>query len=228
MRKFAEMRSFVNVFQPEVEELYKHAFYLKGKWCNDYFRNKNPIVLELGCGKGEYTIKLAEQDPNTNFIGMDIKGARIWSGASYAIDHNLNNVAFIRSRIEMINSFFDPDEINEIWLTFPDPQLKRRRNKKRLTGSLFLQMYRQFLRADGTVHLKTDNRELFEYTRSLVTYNHFRLLQETEDLYNSEISGPARDFRTYYENQFLEKGMKIYYLKFCLGHEKEIEETSFE
>jgi tRNA (guanine-N7-)-methyltransferase len=226
--KFAEMQSFENVFQPGVEELNKHAFYLKGKWCKNYFGNNHPIMLELGCGKGEYTVKLAEQDPHINFIGMDIKGARIWTGARYAMDHNLNNVAFIRSRIEFINSFFDPDEINEIWLTFPDPQLKRKRNKKRLTGSIFLNMYKQFLIDGGTVHLKTDNRELFEYTGSLIMYNHFRLLQKTEDLYNSEISGPARDFRTYYENQFLEKGMKIYYLAFSLDHEKEIKEPSVE
>lgn len=218
------MKTFENVFQPGVEELSDQGFHLKGKWRKNYFRNDHPIVLELGCGKGEYTVHLAEQDTDRNFIGMDIKGARIWTGARYAIDHNLNNVAFIRSRIEFINSFFDADEINEIWLTFPDPQLKRRRNKKRLTGSLFLKMYRQFLADGATVHLKTDNEELFEYSRRLILHNHFRILNQTEDLYNSDISGPARNFRTYYENQFLEKGMKIYYLTFSLDYEKEIEE----
>jgi tRNA (guanine-N7-)-methyltransferase len=222
------MKSFENVFQAGIQELFEHAFFLKGKWCKNYFGNNHPIVLELGCGKGEYTVKLAEQDPNINFIGMDIKGARIWTGARYAIDHNLKNVAFIRSRIEFIGSFFDRDEIHEIWLTFPDPQLKRKRNKKRLTGSLFLNMYREFLVDGGTVHLKTDNRELFEYTRSLLMHNHFRLHQETEDLYNSEISGPARDIRTYYENQFLEKGMKINYLVFSLNYGKEIKEPFVE
>lgn len=228
MRKFTEMKSFINVFQPGIEELYKDDFFLKGKWCKDYFRNNHPIILELGCGKGEYTVRLAEKDPNINFIGMDIKGARIWTGARYAIDHRLNNVVFIRSRIEFVNSFFDRDEIHEIWLTFPDPQLKRKRNKKRLTGSLFLNMYRQFLADRGIVHLKTDNRELFEHTRNLLNYNQLRLLQETEDLYNSEITGPAKEIRTYYENQFLEKGMKINYLAFSLNHEKEIKETPFE
>jgi tRNA (guanine-N7-)-methyltransferase len=226
LHKFAEIKSFENVFQPGIEELYKNTFYLKGNWSKNYFRNNHPIFLELGCGKGEYTVKLAEQEPNINFIGMDIKGARIWTGARYAIDHNLINVAFIRSRIEFINSFFETNEISEIWLTFPDPQLKRKRNKKRLTGSIFLNMYKQFLVDGGTIHLKTDNGELFEYTRILLMYNHLRLLHETEDLYNSEILGPARDIRTYYEKQFLEKGMKINYLAFSLDHEKEIKEPS--
>ena len=222
------MKSFENVFQSGIEGLYKHAFILKGKWGENYFRNDHPIVLELGCGKGEYTVKLAEQNPKSNFIGMDIKGARIWTGARYAVDHNLNNVAFIRSRIEFINAFFDRDEINEIWLTFPDPQLKRRRNKKRLTGSVFLQMYRKLLVDGGTVHLKTDNVEMFEYTRNLITYNHFKLLHVTTDLYSYDITGPARDIRTYYEKQLLQKEMNIFYLAFSLNHEKEIKETSVE
>lgn len=222
------MKTFENVFQPGIEELYQHGFILKGKWRENYFRNDHPVVLELGCGKGEYTVKLAEQNPKSNYIGIDIKGARIWTGARYAIDHNLNNVAFIRSRVEFINSFFDRDEINEIWLTFPDPQLKRRRNKKRLTGSVFLQMYIRFLTDGGTVHLKTDNEEMYEYTRSLIAYNHFKILQGTTDLYSSDIYGPARDIRTYYENQFLKKGMKIFYLAFSLKHEKEIKEPSVE
>jgi len=228
LKKFAEMKSFENVFQPGIEEISKHAFILKGKWGKDYFRNNHPIILELGCGKGEYTVKMAEQYPENNFIGMDIKGARIWSGARYAVEHKLNNVAFIRSRIEFINSFFDRDEINEIWITFPDPQLKRRRNKKRLTGSIYLQMYRQLLVDQGTIHLKTDNKEIFEYTSNLIQYNHFRILQVTTDLYSSDISGPAWDIRTYYENQFLQKGMKIFYLAFSLNHEKEINEPTIE
>lgn len=228
LRKFAEMGSFDNVFQPGIDELHKHAFDLKGKWNTDYFGNDHPVILELGCGKGEYTIKLAELYQQFNFIGMDIKGARIWTGARYAIEHNLKNVAFVRSRIEFINAFFEKDEITEIWITFPDPQLKRRRIKKRLTGSIFLKMYRNFLVDGGLIHLKTDNGELFDYTRNLLKYNNFGLIMETEDLYNSEISGPVTDIQTYYEQQFLEKGMKIYYLSFRLYHEKEIQEPTIE
>jgi tRNA (guanine-N7-)-methyltransferase len=224
IKKFAEMKSFGNVFQPGFGEIFRDAYYLKGKWRKSYFRNDNPVILELGCGKGDYTVRLAEQYPSLNLIGMDIKGARIWTGARYAIDNNLKNVAFIRARIEFVTSFFAKNEINEIWLTFPDPQLKTRRNKKRLTGSLFLEMYRQFLIDGGAIHLKTDNKDLFEYTRTLVLHNRFRLINATEDLYRSDITGAPRDIRTYYENQFLEKGMDIFYLSFSLNHDKEIEE----
>jgi tRNA (guanine-N7-)-methyltransferase len=224
LHKFAEMKSFENVFQPGIFEIFQKPYYLKGKWCENCFGNTFPVILELGCGKGEYTVKMAERNPTMNFIGMDIKGARIYTGARYAIDHGLKNVAFVRARIEFINSIFDRDEISEIWITFPDPQLKKRRNKKRLTGSLFLKMYRQFLVKGGIIHLKTDQRELFEYTRKVILHNHFKLLEETEDLYSSDISGAARDIKTYYENQFLEQGMNIYYMAFGLNHEKEIKE----
>ena len=222
------MKSFGNVFQPGFGEIFRDVYYLKGKWRKSYFRNDNPVILELGCGKGEYTVRLAEQYPSLNLIGMDIKGARIWTGARYAVDNNLKNVAFIRTRIEFVTSFFARNEINEIWLTFPDPQLKKRRNKKRLTGSLFLEMYRQFLIDDGVIHLKTDSKDLFEYTRKLVLHNKFRLIYATEDLYRSDITGAPRDIRTYYENQFLEKGMDIFYLSFSLNHDKEIEEPLLE
>lgn len=218
------MKAFGNVFQPGPGEIFRNAYFLKGKWRKGYFRNDNPVILELGCGKGDYTIRLAELYPSLNLIGMDIKGARMWTGARYAIDNNLKNVAFIRARIEFVTSFFARNEINEIWLTFPDPQIKKRRNKKRLTGSLFLEMYRQFLTDGGTIHLKTDSKDIFEYTRMLILHNKFRLLNETEDLYRSDITGAPRDIRTYYENQFLEKGMTIFYLSFSLNHAKEIEE----
>jgi tRNA (guanine-N7-)-methyltransferase len=225
IKKFAEMKSFGNVFQPGIKEIFRDSYYLKGKWSENYFGNDHPIILELGCGKGEYTIRLAEEYPSLNFIGMDIKGARIWTGAKYALDHNLKNVAFIRARIDFITSFFTHNEINEIWIPFPDPQIKRRRHKKKLTGSSFLKMYRLFLADDGPIHLKTDNKELFEYTRKLILHNKFRLLCETENLYGSDINGVAKDIRTYYENQFLEKGMKIFYLSFSLNHDREIEES---
>ena len=224
IRKFAELKSFGNVFQPGFNEIFRDSYCLKGKWRENYFRNDYPVVLELGCGKGEYTVSLAERYPSQNFIGMDIKGARIWTGARYAVDHDLKNVAFIRTHIEFITLFFAKNEINEIWLTFPDPQLKKRRNKKRLTCPVFLEMYRQFLADGGIIHLKTDNRSLFEYTRKLVFYNEFKIRRETEDLYRSDITGTAKDIKTYYENQFLDKGMNIFYLSFSFNHDKKIEE----
>jgi tRNA (guanine-N7-)-methyltransferase len=224
IRKFTELNSFSNVFQPGLNEILRDSFWLKGKWCESYFRNDNPVILELGCGKGEYTISLAEQNPGINFIGIDIKGSRIWTGAKYATDHNLRNVAFIRTRAEFITSFFSKDEIDEIWLTFPDPQLKRKRNKKRLTAPLFVEMYRRFLKEEGIIHLKTDNRELFDYTREFLVNNRFRIHFITEDLYHSDIGGAPKEIKTYYEKQFLEKGMNIFYLSFSFDNDKKNEE----
>jgi tRNA (guanine-N7-)-methyltransferase len=226
IRKFGELNSFENVFQPGLDEIFEGSFRLKGKWRDEYFGNKYPVILELGCGKGEYTVSLAERYPLKNFIGADIKGARIWTGARYAIDHNLRNVAFLRTRIEFITSFFGEEEIDEIWLTFPDPQLKRKRNKKRLTAPFFLDNYRQFLKKEGTIHLKTDNRELFEYTRDLAPGNGLRINKMTENLYFSEIEGAAREIKTYYEKQFLEKGLSIFYISFSFEHDRKIEEST--
>jgi len=226
--KFAEMKTFKNVFQPGFEDIFENTFSLKGKWNKIYFKNKNPIILELGCGKGEYTTGLAERYPEMNFIGMDIKGARIWTGARYAIEKKLGNIAFVRSRIEFVHSLFGRDEIREIWLTFPDPQVKKRRNKKRLTGSRFLKLYQQFLIDQGIIHLKTDSTDLFEYTIKLIKHNHFNLINSTDDLYNSCITGPMIDIQTFYEKQFLDQGLKIYYLAFILNHGKEIEEPADE
>lgn len=224
--RFIELDSFKNVIQPGLDEIFNTPFRLKGKWRKEYFRNNYPVILELGCGKGEYTVSLAERYPLANFIGVDIKGARIWVGARYAIDHCLNNVAFIRTRVEFIGSFFSINEIDEIWLTFPDPQLKRKRNKKRLTAPVFLEMYSQFLKREGIIHLKTDNRELFDYTRDLALKNKFRIHNITENLYSSEIDGAAKEIKTYYERSFLDKGMNIYYISFSLEHDKKIEESS--
>ena len=210
LTKFAELKTFNNVFQPAFEEVYNQEFFLKGSWNKLYFRNKNPIVLELGCGKGEYTAGLAEYNNNINFIGIDIKGARIWTGAKYAYENQLKNIAFVRTHIEFVHSLFDKDEIREIWLTFPDPQVKRRRNKKRLTSTRFLKLYQQFLIDQGTIHLKTDSRDLFEYSRRLVEYNRMKMVCSTKDLYASKIKGPVRDIQTYYEKKFLGQGLKIY------------------
>src|SRR6056297_2021303 len=174
------METFERVFQPRFDDVFRKDHLLKGRWSAEVFGNDRPIVLELGCGKGEYTIGLAEADPDRNYIGVDIKGARIWKGAKIAHEKELVNVAFLRTRIEFIESFFSPGEVEEIWITFPDPQLKRRRNKKRLTGSLFLNKYRNFLRDHGLVHLKTDSDLLYAYTRELLIFNGLESISETE------------------------------------------------
>jgi len=222
------MKTFNNVFQPGFDEVFQKDFRLKGLWNKLYFKNTNPIILELGCGKGEYTIGLARAYPQYNFIGVDVKGARIWTGAKVALREGISNVAFIRSRIEFIESFFGKDEIDEIWITFPDPQLKKRRNKKRLTGSRFLSMYRNFLKKTGQLHLKTDNEVMFSYTWELIKLNNFELISGTNDLYESDFTGPARDIQTFYEKQFLEEGLKIHYLQFRINHDEPIQEPETE
>ena len=222
------MKTFTNVFQPGFDEVFQKDFRHKGLWNEKYFKNANPVILELGCGKGEYTIGLARAHPQCNFIGVDIKGARIWTGAKTALEKNINNVAFVRTRIEFIESFFGKDEIDEIWITFPDPQLKKRRNKKRLTGSRFLTMYRNFLKRDGLMHLKTDNKVMFSYTWELVKINNFELVCGTNDLYGSDFTGPARDIQTFYEKQFLEEDLKIHYLQFRINHYGPIQDPETE
>ncbi len=202
------------VLQPRFEEVYRKDYVLKGRWGKDFFRNDHPVVLELGCGKGEYTVGLAEQFPWKNFIGMDIKGARMWRGAVTARDKGLGNVAFVRSRIELLRSFFAPGEVAEIWLTFPDPQPGKRREKKRLTHPRFLEVYREILQEGGCVHLKTDNTNLFRYTLEVIRLNGFPLEEETFDLYGENKEGKVFGIRTYYENRFVEEGKKICYLRF--------------
>jgi len=210
------METFERVFQPEFEEVFNRDFRLKGQWAGSVFDNDHPVLLELGCGKGEYTIGLAERYPGKNFIGVDIKGARIWKGAKTANERSLENVAFLRTRIELIESFFGPDEVDEIWITFPDPQLKRRRNKKRLTGPRFLNRYRTFLKDHGIVHLKTDNDVMFRYTAQLARQNGLEILAETDDLYQSEILDELLSIQTTYEKQFLSEGSSINYIAFRL------------
>lgn len=223
LSKFEEMKTFENVFQPPFEEVYGKDFRLKGNWAG-HFGNKNPIILELGCGKGEYTMGLARILPDRNFIGLDIKGARIWTGAKKAHQEKIPNVAFIRTRVEFIRSFFAADEVEEIWLTFPDPQLKKRRNKKRLTAALFLNTYREFLKDGGTIHLKTDNAVLYHYTLGLIHANELPLIHCTEDLYGSGQADLVYGIRTFYEEQFIEEGLNIHYLAFRLPRDREIRE----
>jgi len=226
LQRFAETETFTNVIQPAFRDVFGIDFHLKGNWNRTEFKNDNPIVLELGCGKGEYTIELARRYPDKNFIGIDIKGSRIWKGAKTAISENLKNVRFLRTRIELINSFFDTDEISEIWITFPDPQLKKKR--KRLTASRFLSRYSRFLINNGMVHLKTDNNVLYQYTLELAKLNHFVIRIHTSDLYHSAITDDILEIKTFYERGFLEQGMNINYLCFSLPHEKEIQEPAAE
>ncbi len=226
LKRFRENETFANVFQPSRDELVDGDYHLKGKWIKDVFKNDNPLVLELGCGKGEYTVGLAERFPDINFIGIDIKGARIWTGAKKAHLEKIPNVAFIRTWIEVVNSFFSPAEIDEIWLTFPDPQLKRSRNKKRLTAARFLNLYRKFLKDNGIIHLKTDNSILYEYTLDLARLNKLKVEFETNNLYGSEYPELVHGIKTFYEKQFIEEGLNIHYLQFRLPSGKNIMEQA--
>lgn len=237
LQKFAEMETFKNVFQYPYGVISEVPFEMKGHWREQYFHNDNPIVLELGCGKGEYTVGLARVYPNINFIGVDIKGARIYTGAKQALEGGLDNVAFLRTSIEIIDRFFAKDEVQEIWLTFSDPQMKN--VHKRLSSTFFLNRYRNFLIDGGLVHLKTDSNFLFTYTTYLVERNKLPLLFRTEDLYSNETNGvQASDFdertkeilgiHTYYENQWIERGLNIKYMKFSLPTAGVLEEPEVE
>lgn len=228
LRKFAENETFACLLQPSSEELLSDGYAslrshpVKGRW-NEFFKNDNPIVLELGCGKGEYTIDLAQRDPSKNYIGVDIKGARLWKGAKYATEHGLGNVAFLRTRVEFIMAFFGPSEVSEIWLTFSDPQIKR--ENARLSCPLFLSRYRTFLKPGGIVHLKTDSRFLHEYTKAVCLKNNLAVSYSTEDLYGSDNAGLERavlEVQTFYESIFLEQGYKINYLAFSLDGKGEL------
>jgi len=228
LKRFNELEHLKRIFQPPIEEVLGKDHSLKGNWISEVFGNDHPIVLELGCGKGEYTIGLAGLNPDRNYIGVDIKGARIWKGVKAANDTDLKNVAFLRTRIELIQSFFQPGEVDEIWITFPDPQLKRRRNKKRLSGTTFLNLYRSLLKDNGLIHLKTDNDILYNYTLDLAIYNDLEILYHTSDLYNSDYLNQVLSIRTFYETSFLEEGKNINYLSFQLPAEKIISEFNNE
>ncbi len=222
LQKFEEMKTFTNVIQPAFHEVFDKDHPLKGLWKNSFFKHPSLLTLELGCGKGEYTVGLALKYPERNFLGVDIKGARMWKGASAAIKQNLTNVGFLRTRIELINAFFDKNEVEEIWLTFPDPQLKK--SKKRLTSSRFLNAFRKFLSPEGYVHLKTDNEVLYNYTREIAKFNRLNIRESTADLYHSGLCSDILEIKTYYENQFLEQGLPIHYICFQLNGHEEIKE----
>lgn len=222
LKKFAEMKEFACALEYPREELIKNGFPHKGSWNTGFFHRQAPITVELGCGKGEYTVGLAKANPDRNYIGVDIKGARMWRGAKTVNDEGIGNAAFLRAEIENINHFFTPGEVDEIWITFPDPQMQKVR--KRLTSSRFLQMYRGLLRPDGVVNLKTDSPFLYEYTRRLVELNGFKILMNTDDLYGSGLADPVSSIKTFYEQQWLSRGKKIKLLSFRLPSEGEIKE----
>lgn len=230
LAKFADMERYENVFQYPFSIVEQVPFEMKGHWRDMYFHNDNPIVLELGCGKGEYAVGLARLFPDINFIGVDIKGARMWTGATEALAEGLKNVAFLRTNIEIIDRFFSAGEVQEIWLTFSDPQMKNVR--KRLTSTYFMERYRRFLVDGGIVHVKTDSNFLFTYTTYMVEHNHLPLLFHTEDLYHTaEIDDDTRrilSIQTYYESQWIERGLNIRYMKFRLPHEGALEESEIE
>ena len=235
LKKFAEMETFHNVFQCGARECVEESpvVAMRGKWHTEYFKNDNPIVLELGCGRGEYTVGLAERNPNKNYIGIDIKGARMWAGAKQAELAGIKNVAFLRTNIEIISHFFAPDEVAEIWITFPDPQMKKA--TKRLTSTYFMARYRQLLRPDGIIHLKTDSPFLYTYTQAMVKENQYPILVDTDDLYGDEAmrllgeeASEARALQTHYEHQWLDRGLTIKYIAWQLPAEPQLIEPEIE
>lgn len=244
LKKFMEMETFTNVFQCSARELMPASgssnfgvplmvHPMCGHWREQYFHNDNPIVLELGCGRGEYTVGLAQKYPDKNFIGIDIKGARMWAGAKEATIQGLKNVAFLRTNIEIITSFFSADEIDEIWITFCDPQMKKA--TKRLTSTYFMQRYQQIMKPSGIVHLKTDSPFLYTYTMEMLRLNPYPILCETNDLYAAEQGttndlylSDARALHTHYENQWLDRGLSIKYIAWQLVPLTQWEEPEME
>lgn len=228
LAKFRENETFENVIQPEVTDFTNFTHPLSGNWNRDVFKNNNPIVLELGCGKGEYTVGLGEMFPDKNFIGVDIKGARIWTGAKASNQQQMKNVAFLRTRIEIIKSFFAKNEVSEIWITFPDPQMKKRRAKKRLTSSLFLTMYQNLLADGGCVNLKTDSRFLYRYSCEVAKQNNLPIERQTADLYSEPWLDDVLQIKTYYEQLHIDDGNTIHYLKFHLPQGQTLIEPDFD
>lgn len=218
LKRFRENETFSNVIQPSREEVTKGTFGYKGKWKEKFFKNDNPLVLELGCGKGEYSVGMARMYPEKNFIGIDIKGARFWRGAKTALEEGLGNVGFLRSQIELIDKLFDANEVDEIWITFPDPQIKYKRTKHRLTNELFLDRYRTILKPEGILHLKTDSEFMHGYTLGLLHGLEEEVLYANHNVYKNEGSPKeVTGIQTFYEKQYLEEGKPITYIKFKLS-----------
>ena len=214
--RFSENETFSNLIQLPYTEVMK-GIPLKGKWSTDFFKNNQPIILELGCGKGEYTLGLAKKYPHINFLGVDVKGARLWRGCKTSCDDGMKNVGFIRTQIELIDHYFAPKEISEIWITFPDPQPKGYKSRKRLTSPLFLNRYRNILSKDGIIHLKTDNTSLFDYTLEIIEEFGHKLWYQERDIYESNCKDDPVEIQTFYEKKYLELGQAIHYLKFSFN-----------
>ncbi|MGE4287925.1 MAG: tRNA (guanosine(46)-N7)-methyltransferase TrmB [Salinivirgaceae bacterium] len=228
LKKFQDNARFEHVIEPEVKGHVASDHALKGNWNTTFFKNKQPLVLELGCGKGEYSVGLARIFPEKNFIGVDIKGARIWKGAKTSFEEGLKNVAFLRTRIEVINSFFAPNEVDEIWITFPDPQMKKRRAKKRLTSSGFLSRYQKFIKNKALVHLKTDSTFLYEYTNEVVRVNQLKVIKNTPNLYGESWTDEILSIQTHYEQIHIDEGDRINYIVFELPKNKILIEPEFD
>ncbi|MCC8175750.1 MAG: tRNA (guanosine(46)-N7)-methyltransferase TrmB [Bacteroidales bacterium] len=228
LRKFQDMEGFSCVYQYPFGVLQREGCPLKGRWRQDVFHNDNPVILELGCGKGEYTVGLARRFPDRNYIGIDIKGARMWTGAKQATQEGLGNAAFLRTDIELLDHFFAPGEIDEIWITFPDPQMKKAR--KRLTGTRFMELYRKVLAPNGAINLKTDSPFLYTYTRAMIGENNLPLEEDLPDLYSQAEGGQEalREIKTYYEQQWLDRGLTIKYLRWLLPLEGDLREPDIE
>ena len=217
LKKFAQLEDYPHVVQPLLDDL-QNGFTLKGKWNKEFFKNDNPLVLELGCGMGEYSVGLAEKFPNKNFIGIDIKGARMWQGATQSLEKGMKNVGFLRIRIDWIEQCFVKTEVDEIWITFPDPKLKRRRANKRLTHPEFLKRYNNILKKNAPIHLKTDSQFLHGFTLGIITGENHILEDSTHDLYNSPVKREHMEIKTHYEQIYLNKGLPITYLRFRLNY----------
>lgn len=228
LRKFAEMETLPNVFQCGIHDITEDnpVARLKGRWREEVFHNDHPIVLELGCGHGDYTVGLGERYPDKNWIGVDIKGARMWAGAKQAAARGMQNVAFLRTNIESIAHFFAPNEVDEVWITFPDPQMKK--VTKRLTGTTFLQRYQQIVREGGIIHLKTDSPFLYTYTDAMLRENNYTVLANTDDLYSCEQYPDAQALQTHYEKQWLDRGLSIKYIAWALNRKESWVEPDIE
>jgi len=218
LKRFKENESFANVVQPTRDEAVTDGLNLKGNWNKNFFKNNNPIVLELGCGKGEYSVGLAKKYPNKNFLGIDIKGARFWRGAKTALENNISNVGFLRTQIELIENMFAENEVDEIWITFPDPQIKYKRTKHRLTNEAFLTAYKKILKPNGVVHLKTDSEFMHGYTLGLLHGLKLSIHFAHHDVYGIGDEAPEEvvGIQTFYENQYLQVNKKITYIRFSL------------
>lgn len=224
LQKFADMARYPHVFEYPYSVADDVPFPMRGHWRETFFRNDHPVVLELGCGRGEYTVGLGRMFPEKNFIGVDIKGARMWTGATQSLQEKMTNVAFLRTNIEIIDRFFAPDEVEEIWLTFSDPQMKKA--TKRLTSTYFMERYRHFLKDEGLIHVKTDSNFMFTYTRYMVEKNHLPVEVMTDDLYHSGMADHILSIRTYYEQQWLDRGLNIKYIAFRLPQTGLLEEPN--